>query len=72
MMKTWTCNNFTGYWPVGTAAVVYHETQAAAAELLNFVLKEKGLRGDAKPEDMQEFPSDVRGPQVRVLNDGDY
>ena len=71
-MKTWTCRTFTGHWPVGSAAVVYAETQTAAAELLNDVLKEHGLAGDAKPEDMQAFPSDGRCPEVRVLCDGNY
>ena len=71
-MKTWTCKTFKGHWPVGSAAVVYAETQDAAAELLNDVLKEHGLSGDAKPEDMQAFPSDGRCQEVRVLCDGNY
>jgi len=71
-MKTWTCITFTGHWPVGSAAIVYAETQDTAAELLNDVLKENGLAGDAKPEDMQEFPRDGRCPEVRVLCDGNY
>ena len=71
-MKTWTCTKFTGYWPVGSAAVVYAETQSEAAELLNAVLKEKGLVGDATTENMQAFPSDGRCLEVRVLCDGNY
>jgi hypothetical protein len=51
---------------------VYAETQAAAAELLNDVLKEHGLAGDSKPEDMKAFPSDGRCSEVRVLCDGNY
>jgi len=71
-MKTWTCKGFTGYWAVGTAAVIYAETRDIAAELLNNALKEKGLDGDTKPEDIQEFPSDKRHSEVRILCDGNY
>jgi len=71
-MKVFTCNNFSGHYPVGTAAVVIAETREEAAEDLNHKLKSQhSLPGDAKPEDMIEFPSDCR-ESVRILCDGNY
>ena len=69
-MKVWTNNYFRGYWPVGSAAVVVANTPEEASSLLNEKLKEMGLEGDAKPEDMDQLKTNK--PLVRVLNDGDY
>lgn len=71
-MKVWTCNKFTGYWPVGTAAVMYAETQLAAWKVLNDQLKDNGLAADAKLEDIIEFWTDGKYPKVRILSDGAY
>jgi hypothetical protein len=70
-MNVYTCKTFTGHWPVGTAAVVHAETKEQAAEILNDELHERGLPGDAKPEDMRPFP-DLPVPQIRILCDGNY
>lgn len=67
-MKIWTCKRFTGYWPVGTAAVVHAEDEVTAAEILNQELRLQKLPGDAKAEDMIEFSKD----KVRILCDGNY
>lgn len=70
-MNTYTCKKFTGHYPVGSAAVVRHESREEAARLLNDALKREGLPGDAKPEDMIPLAPDPI-PTVRILNDGNY
>lgn len=69
-MKIFSCKTFAGVWPVGAAALTKADTPESAAEQLNAVLRERGLPGDAKPEDMIEFPQP--GETTRVLCDGDY
>lgn len=69
-MKTYTCKEFTGFYPVGTAAVVRAENSRMAARLLNAALEKQGLCADATPENMEEFPK--LGEFVRILNDGNY
>ena len=70
-MKTWTCNRFTGFYPVGAAAVMLAETKEDALRILNRCLQsDLHLPGDAKLEDVREFPSDVGYPEVRILCDG--
>lgn len=73
-MKIYTCNKFTGVWPVGTAAVVAAQNEGAAAEALNEALKADGLPGDATPSMMEEFAIPVWTNQqnVRILCNGDY
>ncbi len=72
-MKIYTCNKFTGVWPVGTAAVVAANNRKTAAAALNESAKADGLKGDAQPEDMEEFeiPTNTK-PSVRILCNGDY
>lgn len=70
-MKTYTCNNFTGHYPVGSAAIVRAKDAVEAADKLNAALKDAGLEGDAEVKDMLAFPI---GPtdDVRILVDGNY
>jgi len=68
-MKLWTNNEFEGYDPVGTAAVVVADTAEEAAEYLNMFLAEKNLP-NTTADLMKEMPF-VDG-QVRILCDGDY
>ena len=70
-MKTFTCNSFTGHYPVGAAAVVFAKDAIEAANKLNTELREAGLPGDAEAKDMQVFPSE-RNEDVRILVDGNY
>jgi hypothetical protein len=70
-MKTYTNKTFSGFYPVGSAAVVQASSMMEAAKKLNAVLKDRGLAGDAKPEDMVPFP-ESQWEDVRILNDGDY
>lgn len=64
------CTEFTGHYPVGSAAVVVAWTSEEAAELLNKALRDRGLAGDAKPDDMAEIS--VFTKRAFILNDGDY
>lgn len=70
-MKAFTCTKFTGHYPVGVAAVVIAEDQEDAADMLNSKLISYHLVGDAKPEDMIQFPANEM-ESVRVLCDGEY
>lgn len=70
-MKTYTCRDFTGHWPVGAAAVVRADNEEEAAAVLNRELREvHGLAGDAEPANMILFPHPKE--RVRVLVDGNY
>lgn len=69
-MKTYTCNKFTGHYPVGSAAVVRADSPESAVEILNATLRDAGLPGDAKMEDLVPFPA--KGEMVRILVDGNY
>lgn len=69
-MNIYTNNQFTGYYPVGSAAIVRADSPKAAADKLNHMLKLMDLPGDAKAKDMKPFPDGVE--TVRILVDGDY
>lgn len=69
-MKVWTNKNFSGHWPVGTAAVVVAGNSVDAAHLLSVELKGQGLPQSVLAEDMKELP--LESGVVRILNDGDY
>jgi hypothetical protein len=64
------CNQFTGHYPVGTAAVVVAKDQAHAAEILNQQLRLQGLPGDADANMMALVMQ--KSPQVVILCDGNY
>jgi len=70
-MTIYTCNQFTGHYPVGAAAIVSANTPKEAADLLNVALIKQGLPGDAEATDMIPFP-DHHTEVVRVLVDGSY
>ncbi len=69
-VKVWTTDQFTGFWPVGTAAVVASDNPVTAAWHLNEALKARGLPGDAKPDDMKQFV--MSSNNVLILCDGNY
>ena len=76
-MKAFTCNRFTGHYPVGSAAVVIADNPRDAANLLNGRLVCNELPGDAQEEDMIELCEvKISDPRqiglVRILCDGDY
>lgn len=69
-MNTYTCTQFSGFWPVGSAAVAVANTPEEAATLINQQLKEIGLPGDAEEKDM--VPMDISKPHAVILLDGNY
>jgi hypothetical protein len=69
-MMTWTCNNFTGHYPVGTAAVVTADNVALAIQLLEAELVRQGLPQQIKPEQLIPMVTSTR--KVRILCNGDY
>ena len=69
-MKVFWCTNFTGFWPVGTAAVVVAEDYEQALSLLNSELQAIGLKGDATIDDLKLIALDVE--RALILNDGNY
>jgi hypothetical protein len=72
-MKVFTSNDFTGYYPVGTAAVVVAEDREDARELLRQALANEGLPCD-KPFTLQEvcLAHPQAEPMALVLCNGNY
>jgi hypothetical protein len=70
-MKTYTCDKFTGHYPVGSAAIVRANDAVEAADKLNEALREDGLVGDAEIKDMIVFPIG-KTDDVRILVNGNY
>lgn len=74
-LKVFTNDNFVGFYPVGTAAVVVAESKEEASKLLAAKLASIGLATEENywrnlNEDMVEI--DLDDERVYVLNDGNY
>ena len=69
-MKTFTCNSFTGHYPVGSAAVIVAETRLKAVNSLNKELKSIGLKGDVTEDQLEEVDTTKR--HITILSDGNY
>jgi hypothetical protein len=69
-MKTWTCNNFKGFWPVGTSLVVTADNIDLAIALVEAELEKEGLPQTVKPEQLVPLPT--RHRYIRILNNGSY
>lgn len=69
-MKIYTCTNFTGFYPVGVAAVIVAECASAAEHLLNVALQAVGLPGDAQIDEASAVDANV--PGIVMLRNGDY
>lgn len=69
-MKVWTNNEFTGFYPVGSAAVVIADDAESAADMLNLRLRGVGLDGDAEASGMCEIAL-ING-NCAILSDGNY
>lgn len=67
-MKVWTCDDFTGHYPVGTAAVVVAQSEADARLLLIDACRARGL----VIEDFTVKPLDSSVARAVVLCDGNY
>ena len=69
-MKVYTCTNFEGHYPVGSAAVIVAPNRVVAKLLLSTELKRNKLPGCVKVDDIIEL--DITEASVNILNDGDY
>lgn len=67
-MRVFVCNDFTGFWPVGTAAVVVADNEVAARGLLGAALREKGLNDPRFT--LVEIDTGAAG--AFILRDGGY
>jgi len=65
-VTVYTCTDFRGHWPVGTAAVVVAQDETEARALLDSALAAQGLGGDYT---LTPLPL---SPGVCILADGDY
>ena len=70
MGNIYTCNKFTGWYPVPTAAVVIADDEEEAANALNEKLVKMGLDGNAEEKDMIYMSSTFN--DIRILSDGNY
>ncbi len=69
-MKVFSCNEFTGHYPVGASAVVIAENIEEAVAALQAKLTKVGLKQDIVPEQLDEI--NLNQPQVIILQDGQY
>lgn len=68
-MNVYTCNDFAGFYPVPTAAVVVAPDEATALSVLEDQLKLMGLRQHT-PITVQLL--DVSRVDVAILSSGEY
>lgn len=69
-LKVFTCTEFKGHYPVGTAATVVAVDAEDAAMLLTGYLYGLGLGQSINAEQMEEL--DLTKIGVKILNDGNY
>ena len=75
-MKVFTCDDFKGHYPVGTAAVVVAENIVEARKLLDAELARLGLAQDhghpSRPYSFSLTQLHTSKPTVIILCDGNY
>ena len=69
-MRVFTHTGFTGHYPVGVAAIIVAEYPYMALGMLNEELRQRGLPGNAQPEDLMEV--DLENESCEILMDGNY
>lgn len=67
MLSVFYSDDFTGHWPVGTAAIVVARDETEAIELMDRKLREVGLVFDGTMRKL-----DTETPTVLILRDGEY
>lgn len=70
-MKVFTCSDFKGHWPVGTAAVIVAETRTDAQRQLFDELRKLGL-ADKQEGQPTLVEVTLKRPKAIILCDGDY
>jgi len=68
-LRVWTCDDFRGFYPVGSAAVVVAKDEETARTKLREALEDHGL-GEQGDLPLTEVLTDV--PGAIILVDGDY
>lgn len=70
-LKIFTCNNFEGIYPVGTAAIMVAHDKEEAKSMLLANMKERKLEQNRNdPLKIEEINCD--SPKILILNDGNY
>jgi hypothetical protein len=72
MNQVFTFTNFTGHYPVGTAAVVVAKSKSEAIMLMDEQLAESGLPALDEQEDVKILKVDLDVYHAEILLDGDY
>lgn len=70
-LNVYTCVDFIGFYPVGSAAVVVAKDEDEAEKALKKALKERGLDNDTENLTMVYLPLTKKARAV-ILVDGDY
>lgn len=68
-MKIFWTDEFEGFWPVGSAAVVVDANEELARKRLDTELKGIGLKGLRPTDTLHEIPLE---PDTIIINDGNY
>lgn len=68
-LKVFTCTEFAGHYPVGTAAVIVAQDMAEAR---NILAKELASRGLELEEDEKVVELILDAPKAIILRDGNY
>lgn len=68
-LKVFTCNDFVGHYPIGTAAIIVAENKARAHRLLMVELASRGLD---KQQAFTVQEVSLTAPSAIILRDGDY
>lgn len=69
-MNVYITTNFTGHWPVGTAAVVIAKDKGHARRQLAPELERRGLEQDMSKIEFEKLDTNEYG--AHVLLDGNY
>lgn len=69
-MKIWTCTEFKGNSPVGTAAVVVASNENQACRLMEDILRANGLPQEIAPENLTLIST--FSARAILLCDGNY
>lgn len=70
-MRVFYCNDFTGHWPVGTAAVIVAKDAGEAETLLRLALEADGL-AERNTGEIRINELKTEAPSVILLCNGVY
>jgi hypothetical protein len=67
-MRVFTCSDYAGHYPVGTASVIVAPDEPSARDLLCRALTERGFNDHS----VSLTELDTSSPKAIVLRDGEY